>query len=116
MPSSFVHHNDSYYACITSYLEEDFVSSDEDYFHDLIRTIDRTKYAKTQDFVNQVQAGVPFSDMITKEVKPDRKVLGEAIILEGVKQFPARIKCAMLSWKAIYQLIEKYEGKGEKND
>ena len=48
------------------YLEEDFVSSDEDYLHELIRTIDRTKYAKTQDFVNQVQAGVPLSDMLTK--------------------------------------------------
>ena len=48
------------------YLEEDFVSSDEDYLHELIRTIDRTKYAKTQDFVNQVQAGVPLSDMLTR--------------------------------------------------
>ena len=48
------------------YLEEDFVSSDEDYLHELIRTIDRTKYAKTQDFVNQVQSGVPLSDMLTK--------------------------------------------------
>lgn len=48
------------------YLEEDFVSSDEDYLHELIRTIDRTKYAKTQDFVNQVQAGVPLSEMLTK--------------------------------------------------
>lgn len=48
------------------YIEEDFVSSDEDYLHELIRTIDRTKYAKTQDFVEQVKKGVPLSEMLTK--------------------------------------------------
>lgn len=75
-----------------------------------------TNEVLNKDFDTIKNMVLSFSDMITKEVKPDRKVLGEAIILGGVKQFPARIKCAMLSWKAIYQLIEKYEGKGEKND
>lgn len=75
-----------------------------------------TNEVLNKDFDTIKNMVLSFSDMITKEVKPDRKVLGEAIILEGVKQFPARIKCTMLSWKAIYQLIEKYEGKGEKND
>lgn len=48
------------------YLEQDFVSSDADYLHELIRTIDRTKYAKTQDFVEQVKNGVPLSEMLAK--------------------------------------------------
>jgi hypothetical protein len=48
------------------YLEEDFVSSDSDFLHELIRTIDRTKYAKTQDFVDQVKNGVSFKDMVVK--------------------------------------------------
>lgn len=48
------------------YLEEDFVSSDKDYLHELIRTIDRTKYAKTQDFVNQVKKGVSLTEMVFK--------------------------------------------------
>lgn len=48
------------------YLESDFVTSDEDYLHELVRTIDRTPYAKTQDFVDQVKRGVPLSDMVTK--------------------------------------------------
>lgn len=47
------------------YLEEDFVSSDSDYLHELIRTIDRTKYAKTQDFVEQVKNGISLSEMLT---------------------------------------------------
>lgn len=48
------------------YSEEDFVSPDKDYLHELIRTIDRTKYAKTLDFVNQVKAGVEFNEMVNK--------------------------------------------------
>ncbi len=46
------------------YLETDFTSSDEDYLHELVTTIDRTKYAKTQDFVKKVQAGVPLIEML----------------------------------------------------
>ena len=48
------------------YNEEDFYSSSSDYLHELIHTIDRTKYAKTQDFVKQVQMGVPLAEMLTK--------------------------------------------------
>lgn len=48
------------------YNEEDFYSSDSDYLHELIHTIDRTKYAKTQDFVNQVKMGVPLGEMLLK--------------------------------------------------
>lgn len=48
------------------YLEQDFKTSDEDYLHELICTIDRTKYAKTQDFVEQVKKGVPLAEMLTK--------------------------------------------------
>lgn len=46
------------------YLETDFVTSDTDYLHELIRTIDRTPYAKTQEFVQSVYSGVSFSDML----------------------------------------------------
>ena len=33
--------------------------------------------------------------------------LGEAIAYTGVAQFPARIKCATLSWKAIEKALDK---------
>ncbi len=33
--------------------------------------------------------------------------LGDAIAYQGVAQFPARFKCATLSWKAISELMEK---------
>lgn len=48
------------------YLEEDFITSDKDYLHELIRTIDRSKYAKTQEFVEKVLEGVTLTEMITK--------------------------------------------------
>ena len=35
----------------------------------------------------------------------DLDLLGEAIAYKGVCQFPARIKCASLSWKAIERII-----------
>ncbi|MCZ2492333.1 Fe-S cluster assembly sulfur transfer protein SufU [Dellaglioa carnosa] len=45
-----------------------------------------------------------FSKMVMGQ-KNDDDLLGEAAILEGVAQFPARIKCATLAWKAAYQAI-----------
>ena len=37
--------------------------------------------------------------------------LEEAVAYQGVSQFPARIKCATLSWKALEKLIN-----GEKDE
>lgn len=37
----------------------------------------------------------------TDTVEPDEELLGDAIAFEGVAQYPARIKCALLSWMAF---------------
>jgi nitrogen fixation protein NifU and related proteins len=34
------------------------------------------------------------------EAEPDENVLGDAVAFEGVSKYPARIKCALLSWMA----------------
>ena len=34
------------------------------------------------------------------EAEPDEDVLGDAVAFEGVWKYPARIKCALLSWMA----------------
>ena len=34
--------------------------------------------------------------------------LGESEVLEGVKQFPIRIKCALLAWVALEDGIKKH--------
>ena len=47
------------------YNETDFYSSDSDFLHELIHTIDRAKYFKTQEFVNKIQQGVSLYDLVT---------------------------------------------------
>jgi nitrogen fixation NifU-like protein len=34
--------------------------------------------------------------------------LGELQLLEGVRNFPQRVKCAMLGWRALEEAIEKH--------
>ncbi|GAF40553.1 iron-sulfur cluster assembly scaffold protein for SUF system, SufE2 [Agrilactobacillus composti DSM 18527 = JCM 14202] len=46
-----------------------------------------------------------FSELIVGDKSVDTDVLGDAAVLEGVKQFPARIKCAMLAWKALHKAL-----------
>ena len=43
------------------------------------------------------------TDSSTEEYSPDqiKDLLGDCAILAGVKQFPARYKCAILSWRAL---------------
>lgn len=45
-----------------------------------------------------------FSNMILGE-KTDTDILQDAAILKGVSQFPARIKCATLAWKALHKAL-----------
>lgn len=42
--------------------------------------------------------GYPYNPEILK---------GDAVVYQGVSQFPARIKCATLAWKAVEQGIKK---------
>ena len=53
------------------------------------------------DFFNMIQ-GEPLNE--TKEEE-----LGEALAYKGVSQFPARIKCATLAWKACEKALEDGE-------
>jgi nitrogen fixation NifU-like protein len=38
----------------------------------------------------------------------DLDSLGDSYAIEGVKKFPVRIKCALLSWAALKDLIDKH--------
>ena len=40
-----------------------------------------------------------------KEMSPDE--LGDLVALEGVKQYPMRVKCATMSWHAAQKALEK---------
>lgn len=51
-----------------------------------------------------------FYDMMMGNNNPDEE-LEEALVYQGVSKFPARIKCATLSWKAVERLLN-----GEKDE
>jgi nitrogen fixation protein NifU and related proteins len=48
-----------------------------------------------------------FRGIVTGENRQQDKEepLGELTLLEGVQQFPARVKCAMLGWRALEQAL-----------
>ena len=46
------------------YQEQDFTSSNYDYMHELITTIDRTKYVKSQEFYQKAVQGIPFIHLV----------------------------------------------------
>ena len=48
------------------YSKDDIISSSEEYLTELIHTIDRSKYSKTLDFVNQIKNGATFEEMVLK--------------------------------------------------
>lgn len=47
-----------------------------------------------------------FYSMIKGEEVEDEEDLEEALVYQGVSQFPARIKCATLPWKALERLLK----------
>ncbi len=49
-----------------------------------------------------------FRRIVTGDALPvDADALGELVLLEGVQKFPQRVKCAMLSWRALQQAMEQ---------
>lgn len=48
-----------------------------------------------------------FSKMVQGEDIKNSDELGDAALLSGVAKFPARIKCATLAWKALYQALDQ---------
>jgi nitrogen fixation NifU-like protein len=52
-----------------------------------------------------------FHDLVTKDVAEPMKQLGDLRLLQGVRKFPQRVKCAMLAWRAFEQALA--QGAGE---
>lgn len=48
--------------------------------------------------------------VMRSDEEPDEDRLGDAIALKGVAQFPARVKCALLSWMALKEALMNGEG------
>jgi len=54
---------------------------------------------KAQELINK------YYDMLKGQKIEDADELDEAFVYQGVSKFPARIKCATISWKAMEKLI-----------
>lgn len=51
-----------------------------------------------------------FVALIRGEKEMDADALGELAALEGVKQYPMRVKCATMSWHAAEKALDKVSG------
>lgn len=48
--------------------------------------------------------------MMQRSVEPDEDLLGDGIALVGVAAYPARVKCALLSWMAWKDAVIQAQG------
>ena len=51
-----------------------------------------------------------FHDLVTDETAEAPKMLGDLRLLQGVRKFPQRVKCAMLAWRAVEQALQQRAG------
>ncbi len=56
-----------------------------------------------------------FRQVMHGSEEPDEDRLGDAVALGGVAKFPARVKCALLSWMALKDAIDTYRGGARDN-
>jgi nitrogen fixation NifU-like protein len=48
-----------------------------------------------------------FHEMVTDHsVSADSETLGKLVVFEGVRDYPARVKCASLAWHTLYAAID----------
>jgi nitrogen fixation NifU-like protein len=52
-----------------------------------------------------------FRNLVTSETaEPPPRTLGDLRLLQGVRKFPMRVKCAMLAWRAVEQALQQSTG------
>ena len=68
-----------------------------------------TQAVKGQEIDKALKLSGIFSDMMLGKEYDDSIDLGDIEALQGVSQFPARIKCATLAWKAMEKGVQNEE-------
>jgi nitrogen fixation protein NifU and related proteins len=51
-----------------------------------------------------------FHDLVTGGTAEAPKMLGDLRLMQGVRKFPQRVKCAMLAWRAVEQALRQNAG------
>ena len=72
-----------------------------------------TEAVKGHSLAEAMQMSQEFTKMMLGEDYEITEEMGDIEALQGVSQFPARIKCATLAWKALEKGTVEKEGKAE---
>ena len=51
-----------------------------------------------------------FHRLVTDETTETTSGLGDLTVMQGVRKFPQRVKCAMLAWRAVEQALRQSTG------
>ena len=54
-----------------------------------------------------------FRAVLTGQAEPEEVTLGKLASLAGVRQYPSRIKCALLGWHALMHALQEPVGAGQ---
>ena len=67
-----------------------------------------TTVVKGKTVAEAEQLFTAFHGMVTGTVEPDRQTLGTKLwAFSGVKEFPARVKCANLPWHTLHAALQE---------
>jgi nitrogen fixation NifU-like protein len=69
-----------------------------------------TTKLKGKSRAEAAEIGRAFHDLVTGEASEKAKKLGDLQLLQGVRKFPQRVKCAMLAWRAVEQALAQTAG------
>ena len=69
-----------------------------------------TEAVKGRDIAAAQALQQHFRAVLTGEEDPDEAPLGKLVSLAGVRQYPSRIKCALLGWHALMHAIAAPQG------
>ena len=69
-----------------------------------------TMKLKGKSYVEATEMLKAFHDLVTNETTNSPGMLGDLRVMQGVRKFPQRVKCAMLAWRAVEQALRQTAG------
>ena len=69
-----------------------------------------TMKLKGKSRAEATEMGRTFQNLVTTGESEQAKSLGDLQLLQGVRKFPQRVKCAMLAWRAVEQALAQTAG------
>ena len=69
-----------------------------------------TMKLKGKSRAEAAEMGRTFKDLVTGGATEPSTKLGDLQLLQGVRKFPQRVKCAMLPWRAVEQALAQTAG------